>query len=138
MSAHARVAFSIDEARKTLILRYIGDISGDRLYAQVLDYIHTVEAPWLYDFLVDTRRFDGVIQAADTEHIGQLWAGLAQGRDKGRRIAVVSTDPLIHARKSLRDAIFPHRRSAVFTTMDEALEWLAEPADAQAPIDGTV
>jgi hypothetical protein len=122
---HARVAFSIDEPRKTIILRYIGDITGDRLYAQVLEYIHTVEAPWLYDFLVDTRRFDGVIRAADTEKLGRLWAELAQGRDAGRRIAVISSDPLVRARKSLRDAIFPHRTSGVFDTMDEALEWLA-------------
>jgi hypothetical protein len=127
--SHARVAFSIDEPRKTIILRYIGDITGDRLYAQVLDYIHKVEAPWFYDFLVDTRRFDGVIRAADTEKLGRLWAELAQGRDKGRRIAVVSSDPLVRARKGLRDAIFPHRTSGVFDTMDEALEWLETTAE---------
>ncbi len=129
MSPHARVAFSIDEPRKTLIFRYIGDLSGDRLYAQALDHLHTVEAPWLYDFLVDTRRFDGVIQASDTETFGRSWADLAQGRDAGRRIAVVSSDPLIRARKSLRDAIFPHRTSDVFATMDEALEWLGMPVE---------
>ncbi len=129
MSPHARVAFSIDETRMTLILRYIGNISGDRLYAQVLDHLRSVDAPWLYDFLVDTRRFDGVIQAADTENIGRQWAELAQGRDAGRRIVVVSSDPLVHARKSLRDAIFPYRTSAVFETMDEALEWLGTPVE---------
>ena len=127
MNAHTRVAFSIDELRKTLIFRYIGDISGDRLYAQALDHIQTVEAPWLYDFLVDTRRFDGVIRAGDTERFGRQWADLAQGRDAGRRIAVVSRDPLIRARKNLRDAIFCHRQSGVFATMDEALEWLETP-----------
>ncbi|MGN6365126.1 STAS/SEC14 domain-containing protein [Asticcacaulis taihuensis] len=125
MSLRARVTFSIDEASRTLVFRYIGDLTGDRLYAQIIDYIQTVEAPWFYDFLVDARRFEGVIQSSDTEAFGRWWADIAQGRDAGRRIAVVSGDPLIHARKGLRDTIFPHRTSGVFDTMDEAQEWLA-------------
>lgn len=125
MSTHARVAFSIDETRKTLIFRYIGDLSGEQLYAQILQHLQTVEAPWYYDFLVDARRLDGVIQAGDTEAFGKQWETWAQGRDAGKRIAVISNDALIRARKNLRDAIFLHRLSGVFTTMDEALEWLA-------------
>ncbi len=125
MSLRARVTFSIDEASRTLVFRYIGDLTGDQLYAQIIEHIQTVEAPWLYDFLVDARRLEGVIQASDTEAFGRWWAEYAQGNDAGRRIAVVSSDPLIHARKSLRDAIFPHRTSGVFDTMDEAQDWLA-------------
>lgn len=125
MSLRARVTFSIDEANRTLVFRYIGDLTGDQLYAQIINHIHTVEAPWHYDFLVDARRLEGVIRASDTEAFGRWWAECAQGRDAGRRIAVVSSDPLIHARKGLRDAIFPRRTSGVFDTMDEAQEWLA-------------
>ena len=125
MSLRARVTFSIDEASRTLVFRYIGDLTGDWLYAQIINYIQTVEEPWHYDFLVDARRLEGVIRASDTEAFGRWWAECAQGRDAGRRIAVVSSDPLIHARKGLRDAIFPHRTSGIFDTMDEAQEWLA-------------
>lgn len=129
MSLNARVALSIDAPRKTLIFRYIGNLTGPELYAQVLAHMATVDAPWEYDFLVDARRLEGIIQASDTEAFGKHWAELAQGRDDGRRIVVISEDPLIRARKSLRDAIFPNRFSTVVTTMNEALEWLKLPAD---------
>lgn len=132
MSLRARVTFSIDEANKTLLLRYIGNLSGDQLYGQVLDHIRTVENPWLYDFVVDARRLQGVIRASDTETFGRQWAQLAQGRDIGRRVVVVSEDPLIHARKTLRDAIFPHRISGVFHTMEAAMEWLEAPVPEQS------
>ncbi|MFT4075451.1 MAG: hypothetical protein QM647_07950 [Asticcacaulis sp.] len=134
MSLRTRVTFSIDEANKTLIFRYIGNLTGDQLYGQIFDSLKEVESPWLYDFLVDARRLDGVILASDTEAFGHIWAELAKGRDRGRRIAVVSSDPLIRARKTLRDAIFPDRVSGVFETMEAATDWLQTPDDQPSSV----
>ena len=125
MSLRARVTFSIDETRKIFVIRYIGDLAGEQVYSEIFEHFQSVESPWLYDFLIDTTRHEGVIRSEDTEAAGKRWAALAQTRDSGRRIAVISTDPLIHARNNMRSEIFPHRTCEVFGTMEEAKEWLA-------------
>ncbi|MDI7774661.1 hypothetical protein [Asticcacaulis sp. EMRT-3] len=135
MTSHDRVSLSLDEDHRILTLRYIGGLGGDVLYAQLLEQFHRISAPWSYDILVDTRRYDGVILASHTEAFGQQWADLAQGRDQGRLMAIITTDPLIRVRKGLRTTIFPNHISEVFATFDEGLDWIMDYRGFSRPIN---
>jgi len=124
MPLRARVQLSIDPSLNLLTLRYIGDLDGGELYTQAIDLLGRAEAPWSHDMIVDMTRFTGVITSADNEWLGRAWKDLAKNRDAGRLMAVISNDPLVFARKSLRAQIFPNFISDVFASRDEALTWI--------------
>lgn len=124
MPLRPRVNVAIDDDLHILTLRYIGALDGEEIYARVMTFFRTLDAPWTYDLIVDVSRLEGVITSSDTEWLGREWERLAAGRDKGRLMAVVSTDPLVIARKGMRDRIFPNFESDVFATRDEALYWI--------------
>jgi len=124
MSLRPRVSLSVDKALNILTLRYIGDMDGATLYAQLLDQFLRVGDPWTYDLIVDFSRYEGVLLTSDNEAFGRVWEDLAQGRDAGRLMAIVSRDPLIIARKAIRAYIFPNFIIDVFTNCIEAQTWI--------------
>jgi hypothetical protein len=124
MSLRPRVQISIDEAHQRLTIRYIGELDGEALYTSLLAQFRSMSAPWSYDLVIDVTRYHGVILYTDTEMMGREWEALAQGRDKGRLMAVISRDPLIVARKPLRERTFPNFISEVFATCEEAYAWI--------------
>ena len=73
---------------------------------------------------MDLRRHDGTVMAADIEDLGLRWSLLAKGRDEGRLTAIVSDDPLVNARLSLTQAVFPHRIMACFARLEEGIAWI--------------
>ena len=102
MPLRPRVSLSVDKALNILTLRYIGDMDGATLYAQLLDQFLRVGDPWTYDLIVDFSRYEGVLLTSDNEAFGRVWEDLAQGRDAGRLMAIVSRDPLKQQRKHRR------------------------------------
>lgn len=129
----SRLSLTIDEASRLMILRYIGDMEGGEINTSMMQQLAALDQPWTYDTLVDMRRFEGVVLGDEIQELGLRWSLLAQGRDKGRLIAVISDDPLVWARQSLTQAAFPFRRVAYFGTLDEGLDWInATRGDRQA------
>ena len=126
MSLRPRVSLSVDKALNILTLRYIGDMDGATLYAQLLDQFLRVGDPWTYDLIVDFSRYEGVLLTSDNEAFGRVWEDLAQGRDAGRLMAIVSRDPLIIARKAVRAYIFPNFIIDSFITCAEAQDWICD------------
>ena len=126
MPLRPRVTLSVDKALNILTLRYIGDLDGAGLYAQLLEQFLQLGDPWTYDLIVDFSRYDGVMTAQDSESFGKVWANLAQGRDAGRLMAIVTRDPLIAARQSIRVSIFPNFLIDVFSDCAEAQSWIRQ------------
>ncbi|HEX7799368.1 MAG TPA: hypothetical protein VF402_03405 [Asticcacaulis sp.] len=126
MPLRPRVSLSVDKALNILTLRYIGDMDGATLYAQLLDQFLRVGDPWTYDLIVDFSRYEGVLLTSDNEAFGRVWEDLAQGRDAGRLMAIVSRDPLIIARKAVRAYIFPNFIIDSFITCAEAQDWICD------------
>jgi hypothetical protein len=121
----ARIAFRADPARRLIVVRYIGDLNGDQICCEMMDMFRDVENVWEYDCLYDLTRHTGVVSSADNEELGRQWQAIAQGRDIGRCTAIVSQDPLLHARAKLSQSSFSARTLALFYTVEEGEAWIA-------------
>lgn len=128
--ARSRLTISIDDAQKIFTVRYIGDIDGGEINDSMMSQLGQIEKPWEYDAIIDMRRHDGTVMASEIEELGMRWALLAQGRDQGRLTAVISEDPLVHARQSTTQSMFPHRITKIFSRLDEGLTWIYADRDA--------
>ncbi len=124
MTARARLSLTVDDEHRILLMRYLGAIEGDEINLSMMQQVSQLDRPWLYDSIIDMRRFDGAVLTSDIEELGLRWALLAQGRDKGRLTAVISEDPLVRARQSLTQGAFPFRTLGYFENFDEGLEWI--------------
>jgi hypothetical protein len=122
----ARIAFRADPARRLIVVRYIGDLGGDQLCREMMDLFRDVENVWEYDCLYDLTRHEGTVSSAHNEELGRQWRDLVQGRDTGRCTAIVSRDPLLHARASVSQSAFSARTLALFYTVEEGEAWIAD------------
>lgn len=120
----SRLTISVDQANKIFTIRYIGEIAGDEINQSLLHQVSQIDKPWDYDTIVDMRRHDGTVLSTEIEDLGKRWNLLAQGRDEGRLIAIISEDPLVHARQGQSQAMFPSRILKAFARLDEGLEWI--------------
>jgi len=122
--SRSRLTLSVDEDHKLFVVRYIGEIAGDDITDSLLMQLSRIDKPWEYHTLIDMRRHDAAVLVTEIEDLARRWNEMARGRDAGARIAVISEDPLVHARQNMTQAMFPQRDMGYFYTFDEGLEWI--------------
>lgn len=120
--SHLNISIFPDE--RHILLRPKGELSGTEIGESSLARILEMPDAFTYDRLLDLRRFDGASMSSELAAFGQTWRETAAGRDAGTRTAIVSTDPLFRVRLSFYREQFPEREIEVFSTFDEALDWL--------------
>lgn len=120
-----RLTFKADTATRILFVRWIGDMPGRDIVDGMITQMKIMDEPWTYDMIIDLLRFEGHLHVAESDALGQVWRDLAQGRDAGRRSAIVTGDPLLAARLNMTRETFPGRTLAMFGQVQEALDWLA-------------
>ena len=124
-----RLSFNVDENRRLIVIRYIGDIGGEDIVPEMLSRLSGVDKVWEYDSIFDLTRHNALVEMRDHDALAKGWLNMTAGRDAGRRTAVVSLDPLIAARLPLVQAMFPFRTMMLFTSMAAAEAWLGEERD---------
>lgn len=122
----SRLVFQILAEERIAVIRYIGDIGGDRIVPEIVGHLDALEQPWTWDMIFDLRRHDGIVEVRHYEAVAAHWKTLAKGLDIGRRSAAVSSDPLVGARLTIMDSLFPGRIIASFQSMEQARDWLRE------------
>lgn len=92
-----RLAWSVDTGRRVLTILCRGAISDDDLLSLIPPIWETCPEVIGNDTLVDARAVtsEGGWTWAALRQIGRLWREFAQGRDLGRRTAIVTTDSWI-------------------------------------------
>ncbi len=122
--SRSRLTLSVDDTLKLFVVRYIGEIPGEEINHSMLSQLAALEQPWEYDSIIDMRRHDATVLASEIEDLATKWNAMARGRDEGALTAVISEDPLVHARQNLTQTMFPARVMAYFHTFDEGLDWI--------------
>ncbi|MGA9659996.1 MAG: hypothetical protein WBQ60_12990 [Asticcacaulis sp.] len=120
----SRITLTIDESIKTLIIRYIGTLDGDEVNESMISKLANVPDAWVYDSIIDMRRYEGTIMSSEIEELSLRWNLLAQGRDAGGCIAIISDDPLVRARLSTTRTFFPLRTLEVFDHFEDGCAWI--------------
>ena len=119
-----RLTFRADETARTLFIRWIGQIEGGEVVAGLMSYLVLLDRVWEYDMAIDLLRFDGHLHPVDVDTLSLSWQNLVQGRDAGRRTAIISHDPLLQARLNGTRAAFPKRELAMFAEVAPAMAWI--------------
>jgi hypothetical protein len=122
----SRLTLSVDDANRIIVFRYIGGIDGGDINVSMIDQLKQIDRPWDFDSIVDMRRHEGTVTAGEIEDLARRWQMLAQGRDQGRLIAIVSEDPLVFARLPISRAAFANRVVECFALMEEAMSWIED------------
>jgi len=130
--SRSRLTLSVDEDHKLFVVRYIGEIGGEEINDSMMTQLSRLDKPWEYHSIIDMRRHDAAVLSSEIEDLANRWNAMARGRDSGASTAVISEDPLVHARQNLTQAMFPARIMGYFYTFDEGLEWIKEAASGTA------
>jgi hypothetical protein len=117
---------AIDHDLKLVSLSYSGFINGQNVIGDIFAHLRQMDAPWEYDIILDFSDYQGTVLTSDMENLAARWNAMAQGRDRGHLSALVSTDGLFKARMPLRKAAFPLRVTRLFSTVDEARQWIMD------------
>lgn len=138
MPPRSRLNFSQNDEQKRITIRYIGDLDGQEIVSGIARYLETVGEVWLYDIIIDMRRFEGFVPFDELGRLARQWATIAQGRDMGRKVAIISQDPLVLARAKAYPVTFPTRVIRIFAEMIDGENWIegketAAPAAQDAP-----
>ncbi|MFT4075450.1 MAG: hypothetical protein QM647_07945 [Asticcacaulis sp.] len=130
----SRITLTADKEARIVFIRYIGDVDGQTITETSISQFSDIEQVWAYDAIFDLRRFDGVLLSSELQELGDRWRALANGRDAGRRSAIITSDPFPMARLPATRAQFPGRVIDIFSTFDEGLEWIKSGRSGQTAV----
>lgn len=119
-----RLVVFVDDERKIIIIRPIGDMPGAEFVEKLFEAYEGVTAPWLYSRLCDFRRFDGHLQQHDLDEIVRRWQVLAAGQAYHANVAIISLDAFARIRLPSVSPQFPNETICLFTDYHEAMGWL--------------
>lgn len=119
-----RLVVFVDDERKVIIIRPIGDMPGTEFVEKLFEAYDRVTAPWLYSRLNDFRRFEGQLSPQDLDDIGRRWRAVAMDHPYHANVAVVSLDPFAGIRLPLISPQFPNETICLFSDYHEAMGWL--------------
>jgi len=133
MSMPYRMNVFVDDDRKVMVLRVIGDMPGADYVERLFDAYAQVPDAWNYARLMDFRRFEGMIGFDHVETIVSRWNSITADIDYHAKVAVVSTDPLDAVRVPAVSPQFPKETICHFSDFHEAMDWLtASGTDGEA------
>lgn len=129
-----RLSFDADTENRIILIRYLGNLDGAVIVAELIEHWKNVEQLWEYDNVFDLRRFEGVLSMTEVEALAIGWNDIVRGRDAGRMTAIIAPDPLIFARLRMVRGFYPLRAIDVFDTVDEGLDWIQAQRGAGAAL----
>lgn len=125
MTQRSRISLTVDVPHRILVIR-LHSLRDPRNTPDLIDRLQGVEHVWAYDALFDFRRYEADLSADYLTYLTQKWHDLTLGRDRDRRMALVSPCPVLNLQlRDMRTAM-PERNIAVFESFDEGLDWLKQ------------
>jgi hypothetical protein len=118
------LTWEVDPDRQVTVLRLAGDLDGRMVRARIEAFWHAHPETIANHCVVDVRSYTGDLGYDDLTTIGREWRKIARGRDAGRGTAIVTNDRFAHFLLRAVALLFPTRRFALFTGVDEAMQWL--------------
>jgi hypothetical protein len=120
------IEFDLDEIKQRLTLRLEGKVVSQSYFDWCVAYYSNLEEPSRFDRLVDCTRSQGYVSFDHLNALSDLWRNWLSGAPRVVNVAVVTNDPLTHARMGLVDHLSDKQRHHAFFTIAEAEAWLKE------------
>ena len=129
MSRRSRISLTVDSANMILIARLYSTRDENQEPQDLVDFLNAADSPWLYDFIIDFRRFETELSRDHLLYLTHKWAEMSRGRDHHKCLALITGDYSLKMQLTrLMDAM-PPRLISVFKSTDAALDWIATCGD---------
>ena len=131
MSQRSRFSLTVDVSNRILMIR-LHSLRDEHTTPDLIDHLKGIADPWTYDAIFDFRRYEAELSRDYLAFLTHKWLIISEGRDRGRRMALVSACPVMTLQLQEMRRAMPDRGIAIFESFDEGLDWLkiAEPAVA--------
>ncbi len=131
MRSLSRISVTVDRPNRILLVRLfsqraVGTGPG------LMDHLNAIANPWLYDAIFDFRRYEADLTDAYVGKMAEAWANIEGGRDLRKRLAIVTSDPLLRAHLAPLKYALPGRSATFFDTFDEGFDWIHDSRRADA------
>ena len=118
------IEFELDEVAERLTLTLKGRIVSQTYYDICVGFYSKLADPSRYDRLVDCTASKGYVTFDHLDALSRLWRSWLATAERVVNVAVVSDDPLTHARMGIVDHLSHRQRHRAFYTLAEAEAWL--------------
>jgi hypothetical protein len=120
----SRISLTIDRPNAILAARLYGLRDPAEDPRDLIDHLAAAGEPWLYDILLDFRRFEADLTPDAMAFLIRKWIALEEGHITRKLLGIVTGDLKFKAQLiAISDAV-PHRQVVIFDTFDEGLEWI--------------
>ena len=128
------IEFELDEVAERLTLTLNGRIVSQTYYDLCVGFYAKLADPGRYDRLVDCTASKGYVTFDHLDALSRLWRSWLSTAERVVNVAVVSDDPLTHARMGVVDHLSDRQRHRAFFTVAEAEVWLESHRQRPAPL----
>ncbi len=123
--AEPTFTYDVDAGQRLITQRLVGREPSGYYAEQIIKVYRSVPEVWRYNRLVDQRRFRGMIVLDDLKQMSAVWQEVAAGQDARPRVAMLTRNPLAHARINAHGDIFPGQTRRAFTSVADAMDWVS-------------
>lgn len=129
--ADATFDYTVDVDTRLITLRLFGREPSAHYADKIIELYRTVPELWLYNRLVDHRKFRGLIVLDDLKRMSAAWEEVTAGHVAEPRVAFLTRSSLTQARVKAHGTVFPGQTRRSFTSVPEAMAWVME----QVPVE---
>lgn len=119
-----KARLEVDYSINLVTMAFVVDMPDVDARVCLLEAFNEIPKAYLYDWLFDFTALSQVISAETALETGAEWRRIAQGRDVGRRSAVISRHPKYQTLIDETQKTMPFRSLAFFDTIEEGQHWL--------------
>ncbi len=121
----SKISLTVDTPKMILIARLYSSRDETKDPQDLIDCVSATDRPWLYDIIIDFRRFESELSREYITHLTRKWHDLEQGRDRQKCLAFIVNDYSLKMQLTQMTDIMPPRLIRFFRSIDEAFDWIA-------------
>ncbi len=122
MLKRSRISLTVDVTNHILVIR-LHSLCTAREAPDLIDHLKGVAEPWSYDAIFDFRRYEAELSQDYLAFLTQKWMAVSAGRDRSRRMALISASTALSRQLYAMRSAMPDRDIAIFECFDEGLDW---------------
>jgi hypothetical protein len=124
MAIRSRITVRLDEERKIILFRVVGDVDGAEIVDTLMKTYAALNEPWHYHRILDMRRHDGLMHICHIDDLRQRWQAMAGEDHNVMRGAVITHNPVSFARIGNVRTSFNNKNIYTFREFEEGMAWV--------------
>ncbi|WAC48643.1 hypothetical protein OVA03_01535 [Asticcacaulis sp. SL142] len=124
MAIRSRITVRLDEDRKIIVFRVLGDVDGAEIVDTLMKTYAVLNEPWHYHLVLDISRHDGLMHVSHIDDLRQRWQALAGDYHNTVRGAIITHNPVSFARIGNVRTSFKNKNIYTFREFKDGMAWV--------------